>query len=179
LGLAWAGNPDHENDHNRSIPFAHLLPLFANRQVDFYSLQVGERIADLQAVADCGVTDLSGRLGDFGDTAGAIEALDLVISVDTAVAHLAGALGKPVWLLLPYVPDWRWLLDRDDSPWYPTMRLFRQARRGDWDEVVARVGHELSLIVHRGQIESALPATIVSWSGARLREPRQSLIQPS
>jgi tetratricopeptide (TPR) repeat protein len=158
IGVVWAGNPDHENDHNRSIPFAHMLPLFGDRQVHFYSLQVGERTADLQAAADADVTDLSGRLGDFGDTAGAIEALDLVISADTAVAHLAGALGKPVWLLLPYVPDWRWLLDRDDSPWYPTMRLFRQARRGDWDEVVARVGRELGLIVRRGQIESKPPA---------------------
>jgi Flp pilus assembly protein TadD len=162
VGLVWAGNPDHENDHNRSMPFAHMLPLFGNRQVGFYSLQVGERTADLQAVADGDVTDLSGRLGDFGDTAGAIEALDLVISVDTAVAHLAGALGKPVWLLLPFVPDWRWLLDRDDSPWYPTMRLFRQARRGDWNEVIARVGRELGLIVRGGQIESKPAAMIVS-----------------
>jgi len=158
VGIAWAGNPDHENDHNRSIPFAHLLPLLGDRQVQFYSLQVGERAADLRAVADGDVTDLSGRLGDFADTAGAIEALDLVISVDTAVAHLAGALGKPVWLLLPYVPDWRWLLDRDDSPWYPTMRLFRQARRGDWDEVVARVARELGLIVRRALIEGRAPA---------------------
>ena len=146
VGVVWAGNPDHENDHNRSIPFAHLLPLFDECEIDFYSLQVGERAADLQAMTDGSVTDLSERFHDFADTAGAIEALDLVISVDTAVAHLAGALGKPVWLLLPFVPDWRWLLDRDDSPWYPTMRLFRQARRGDWNEVVARVGRELRQI---------------------------------
>jgi tetratricopeptide (TPR) repeat protein len=160
VGVVWAGNPDHENDHNRSIAFAHLLPLFDDRQVRFYSLQVGERSADLQAVADAGVTDLSGRLGDFADTAGAIEAMHLVISVDTAVAHLAGALGKPVWLLLPYVPDWRWLLDRDDSPWYPTMRLFRQAQRGDWDEVVARVGLEL------GACANSLPSPLAGEGGA-------------
>lgn len=153
VGVVWAGNPDHENDHNRSIPFAHLLPLFDECEIEFYSLQVGERAADLQAITDGKVTDLSGRLGDFGDTAGAIEALNLVISVDTAVAHLAGALGKPVWLLLPFVPDWRWLLDRDDSPWYPTMRLFRQARRGAWDEVVARVARELRLIARGDQTE--------------------------
>jgi tetratricopeptide (TPR) repeat protein len=149
VGIAWAGNPDHENDHNRSIPFGHLLPLFAGCQARFYSLQVGERSADLRAAADLGVADLSERLTDFGETAGAIEALDLVITVDTAVAHLAGALGKPVWLLLPSVPDWRWLLVREDSPWYPDMRLFRQVRRGDWAEVVARVAHELELIARR------------------------------
>jgi tetratricopeptide (TPR) repeat protein len=150
VGIVWAGNPDHENDHNRSIPFAQLLPLFADRRVHFYSLQIGERAADLRTAVEGTVTDLSGRLGDFAETAGAIEAMDLVISVDTAVAHLAGALGKPVWLLLPHVPDWRWLLDRIDSPWYPTMRLFRQPRRGDWREVIARIERELSCFARRG-----------------------------
>ena len=85
------------------------------------------------------VTDLAPALGDFADTAAVISNLDLVISVDTAAAHLAGALGKPVWLLLPYVPEWRWLLDREDSPWYPTMRLFRQQTSGDWRELIERV----------------------------------------
>jgi tetratricopeptide (TPR) repeat protein len=144
VGIVWAGNPDHENDHNRSIAFAHLRPLLGNKAVQFYSLQVGPSSADLSQT-ETGIIDLSSRLEDFGETAAAIDALDLVITVDTAVAHLAGALGKPVWLLLPYVPDWRWLLERDDSPWYPTMRLFRQSRRGDWDEVIARVAQELSI----------------------------------
>jgi tetratricopeptide (TPR) repeat protein len=144
VGVVWAGNPGHENDHNRSIPFARLLPLFAVPDVQFFSLQVGERAADVQAAADRPITNLSARLVDFGETAGAIEALDLLISVDTAMAHLAGALGKPVWLLLPHVPDWRWLLEREDSPWYPGMRLFRQAGRGDWEGVIGRIIRELS-----------------------------------
>jgi tetratricopeptide (TPR) repeat protein len=142
VGLVWAGNPEHENDHNRSLPFARLKQLLAHEGIRWFSLQVGPRTADLAGLA--GITDLAPSLSDFGDTAAAIDALDLVITVDTSVAHLAGALGKPVWLLLPHVPDWRWLLDRPDTPWYPTMRLFRQVRRGDWDEVIGRVAAELA-----------------------------------
>ena len=142
VGLVWAGNPEHENDHNRSIPFARLKQLLALDGIRWFSLQVGPRTADLAGAA--GITDLAPTLQDFGETAAAIDALDLVIAVDTSVGHLAGALGKPVWLLLPYVPDWRWLLDRSDTPWYPTMRLFRQVRRGDWDEVIGRVVAELA-----------------------------------
>lgn len=149
VGLVWAGNPDHENDLNRSIPFARLRPLLAKRHARFFSLQVGPSAADSRADADS-IVDLSTRLTDFGETAAVIEALDLVITADTAVAHLAGALGKPVWVLLPCVPDWRWLLERNDSPWYPTMRLFRQAQRGGWDEVIARVRQELSAFEKRG-----------------------------
>ncbi|MDR2212461.1 MAG: hypothetical protein LBE21_02395, partial [Pseudomonadales bacterium] len=89
------------------------------------------------------IARIDDAISDFGDTAAAIEQCDLVISVDTAVAHLAGALGKPLWLLLPFIADWRWLLDRNDSPWYPTARLFRQRRRGDWDGVIAKVAEEL------------------------------------
>jgi tetratricopeptide (TPR) repeat protein len=150
IGVAWAGNPAHENDHNRSIAFSRLFPLFGNRRVCWYSLQVGERAADVRTAAEFGIVDLSTRLTDFAETAGAINALDLVITVDTAVAHLAGALGRPVWLLLPHVPDWRWLLARDDSPWYPSMRLFRQARRNAWPEVIANVERALSLAIDYG-----------------------------
>lgn len=143
VGLVWAGNADHENDHNRSIAFTHLAPLLNHPNIRLFSLQTGARATDLTLAPGEAVIDLSGSLTDFGETAGVIEALDLTITVDTAVAHLAGALGKPVWLLLPHVPDWRWLLGRDDSPWYPTMRLFRQTRRGDWPEVIARVREQL------------------------------------
>jgi ADP-heptose:LPS heptosyltransferase len=101
--------------------------------VQVYSLQVGGR-------PGAGVVDLAPQLADFALTASAISQLDLVIAVDTAVAHLAGALGKPCWVLLPFAPDWRWLLDRADSPWYPSLRLFRQRTAGDWSEVLARVG---------------------------------------
>jgi tetratricopeptide (TPR) repeat protein len=139
VGLVWAGNPKHENDHNRSMPARLLAPLITSAGVSFFSLQVPAAPADFAALPPGRVSDLAPALADFADTAGVVENLDLVVSVDTAVAHLAGALGKPVWLLLPYVPEWRWLLDRDDSPWYPTMRLFRQQSAGDWTGVVERL----------------------------------------
>ena len=139
IGLVWAGNRKHENDHNRSMPARLLAPLIASAGASFFSLQVPAAPADLAALPSGRVRDLAPALGDFADTAAVIENLDLVVSVDTAVAHLAGALGRPAWLLLPYVPEWRWLLDREDSPWYPTMRLFRQHSAGDWRGVVERV----------------------------------------
>ena len=105
----------------------------------WFSLQVGERAGDLARLAPNRMTNLADELTDFAETAGAIDHLDVVITVDTAVAHLAGALGKPVWILLPGVPDRRWLLGRDDSPWYPTARLFRQPDRGNWESVVQAV----------------------------------------
>lgn len=125
VGLVWAGNPGHANDANRSIDPACLRPLLSSGARRFVSLQVGARAARLARFDADRVLDLSAELTDFVETAAAICALDLVITVDTSVAHLAGALGRPVWLLLPFAPDFRWLLEREDSPWYPTMRLFR------------------------------------------------------
>jgi len=139
IGLAWAGNPGHWNDANRSCRLADLAPLLDLDDTAFYSLQKGPRAADLQAVPGR-VVDLGSGFRDLAETAAHVAALDLVITVDTVIAHLAGALGKPVWVLLPQAPDWRWLLDREDSPWYPTARLFRQPEPGDWASVVARVG---------------------------------------
>jgi len=151
VGLAWAGNPAHLNDRNRSIGLDRLAPLLETPGCAFYGLQVGP---GQDAIGRLGlgdrIVDLGRGIGDFADTAAAIAALDLVISVDTAVAHLAGALAKPTWTLLPRVPDWRWLLDRDDSPWYPTMRLFRQRAAGDWPGVVAAVAAALSERASRG-----------------------------
>jgi hypothetical protein len=111
-------------------------------------LQVGNQAAELSRLINLGerITELGSRFGDFGDTAKAIAQLDLVITVDTAVAHLAGALGKAVWVLLPYIAEWRWMLGRLDSPWYPTMRLFRQSSCGDWDAVVLLAAKELARI---------------------------------
>ena len=127
-GMVWAGNPEHSNDLRRSLDLTALAPLLATPAISFASLQVGPRAADLRKLpAAANVIDLSARLADFAETAAAIEQLDLVITVDTSVAHLAGGLGKPTWLLLPWVTDWRWLLGREDSPWYPTMRLFPPA----------------------------------------------------
>ncbi len=143
VGLVWAGNPEHENDRNRSMPPACLAPLVGSTPAMFFSLQVPARDV-LSAVFPSGsVADLGPALGDFAETTAVIANLDLVISVDTAVAHLAGALARPVWLLLPCVPEWRWLLDRNDSPWYPTMRLFRQRKAGDWEELVEHLAEVL------------------------------------
>jgi Tfp pilus assembly protein PilF/ADP-heptose:LPS heptosyltransferase len=135
VGLVWAGNPEHANDHNRSIALKHFAPLARVPNVQFFSLQIGEPSGQ-QRPFGLEMLDYTSELKSFADTAALIEQLDLVISVDTSVAHLAGAMGKPVWVLLPTPPDWRWMLDRTDSPWYPTMRLFRQARWGQWTQVL-------------------------------------------
>ena len=144
VGLVWAGNPQHVNDMRRSIGLRELAPLLGARGVSFVSLQKDLQAGDAQLLAALPrLTHVGGDLATYDDTAAVISLIDLVISVDTSVAHLAGALGKPLWILLPSNPDWRWLLDRDDSPWYPTARLFRQSVRDDWSGVVARVGTEL------------------------------------
>jgi hypothetical protein len=144
VGLAWAGNPKQHNDRNRSMPLEVLGRLLEVSGISFYSLQKGPAAERVRTLADRDrLIDLTGELRDFADTAALIEQLDLVITVDTSVAHLAGALGRPVWTLLTHAADWRWRLDREDSPWYPTMRLFRQKSRGNWAEVVDRVGREL------------------------------------
>jgi tetratricopeptide (TPR) repeat protein len=143
VGLVWAGNPAHKNDRNRSIDLELFQPLSEIKELSLFSLQVGQS-EKAAIVLGSSVRELEKEIKDFADTAAAISALDLVISVDTAVAHVAGALGKPVWTLLPFIPDWRWLLDRDDSPWYPSMRLFRQDRPGDWSGVITNVVTELS-----------------------------------
>lgn len=139
IGLVWAGNPKHPNDRDRSLPADSFLPLTRLSGTQCWSLQAGVAARDTPA----GVVNLAGELTDFGETAAAICALDLTITVDTAVAHLAGSLGKPVWLLAAYTADWRWLLDREDTPWYPSMRIFQQKRPGEWSEVMERVAGEL------------------------------------
>ncbi len=147
IGLVWAGNPKHGQDRERSAHLTDFLPLWQVTTGQFVSLQKGkaDELQQFQsAFSHLTLQDLAPQLQDFADTAAAIAPLDLVITVDTAVAHLAGALGKPVWILLATVPDWRWLLEREDSPWYPTARLFRQRQRGDWAEVMARVVEALA-----------------------------------
>ena len=129
VGLVWAGNPKHQRDRQRSIPLSALAPLFSVEGVRFHSLQKSPTAAADIAASGFDLVDLAPDLNDFCDTAAAISRLDLVISVDTSVAHLAGALAKPVWLMLPTPPDWRWLLEGSDTAWYPTMRLFRQRER--------------------------------------------------
>jgi len=136
IGIVWAGNPAQPHDYTRSIDYALFRELFDITGVDFVSLQVGaDEVARARLVED-GVDDLSPDLADFGETAAAMSALDLVISVDSAPAHLAGALGRSVWILLSFDPDCRWLLSRRESPWYPSARLFRQPSPGDWRGVM-------------------------------------------
>lgn len=144
VGLVWSGQPKHRNDHNRSMSLSVLAPLLGQR-AGFVSLQKELRAGDRDFLdAHPEILNLGVELDDFADTAGLVDALDLVIAVDTSVAHLAGALGKPVWVLLPFTPDWRWLLHRPDSPWYPTARLFRQPAIGDWGRVIASVAEALA-----------------------------------
>jgi tetratricopeptide (TPR) repeat protein len=139
IGLAWSGNPRHSNDHNRSIALEAFSPLL-DLPAHFVSLQTDIRPDDAVTLrAHSRILDLGSALTNFAGAAALISRLDLVISVDTSVAHLAGALGTPVWILVPFSPDWRWLLDRQDSPWYPTARLFRQSKTRQWQSVVGQV----------------------------------------
>jgi Flp pilus assembly protein TadD len=150
IGLAWTGRPTHPNDRRRSLSLARLRPIAeAGGGAVFVSLQKPMPAADLESMRHFhGMTDLSADLTDFGETAAVIENLDMVVTVDTSMGHLAGALAKPAWIMLPKAADWRWMLDRSDSPWYPTVRLFRQQNPGAWDAVLAEVagalGKELS-----------------------------------
>ncbi len=138
VGLVWSGNAKHRNDRNRSIPFASFASVLSDRHA-FFSLQTEYRNADRAVLEDVRVRRFQAELRDFADTAALIENLDLVVCVDSSVAHLAGAMGKPTWLLVPANADFRWLVNRDDSPWYPSMRLFRQERTGEWAPTLERV----------------------------------------
>jgi tetratricopeptide (TPR) repeat protein len=147
IGIAWSGRAAHKDDHNRSIAFDRLSPLLSEA-ADWIALQNEVRPSDAAAFRACGrVRFLGEELNDFADTAALVELMDLVISVDTSLAHLAGAAGKPVWVMLPFSPDWRWLLNRSDSPWYPTARLFRQPQIGDWTSVISDVGGALRSMI--------------------------------
>jgi hypothetical protein len=140
IGFVWFGNREHMNDFNRSIPPEAAVLFVLDSPVALHCLQVGiKNPGDLALAASPKMIRLTDQIKDYSDTAAYVDQLDLVISVDTSVAHLAGAMGKPVWVLLPFAPDWRWLLDRDDSPWYPTARLFRQPTPRDWTSVLRTV----------------------------------------
>jgi hypothetical protein len=144
VGLVWGGNPMPIHNRKRSSTLTALAPLAEAHGVTFVSLQKGEPAAEAKSPpAGMRIVDYTSELKDFADTAALVSALDLVISIDTGVAHLAGAMGKPTWVLLPFVPDWRWFNGRNDSPWYPTMRLFRQTRLGDWTDPVRAAAGEL------------------------------------
>jgi tetratricopeptide (TPR) repeat protein len=150
-GICWAGNPNHKNDRNRSIPPELLSELDAASDVEWVSLQKGHPLPD-----SLDMRNAARELRDFSDTAGLIANLDLVISVDTSVAHLAGALGKPIWILLPYAPDWRWLLDCADSPWYSGARLFRQTEARKWNGLLQQVAAEITVLTSRRRASSSV-----------------------
>lgn len=157
IGLVWSGNPRHTNDHKRSVARALLAPLVAGFGAHLVTLQKGQGPLE-------GCFDAAPFLQDFADTAALISELDLLISIDSAPAHLAGALGKPVWTLVPFNPDWRWLLGREDTFWYPSMRLFRQQKPGDWAGVVAALTRDLGLwLTGDGSVLAPKP-----WQGAAL-----------
>jgi len=146
VGIAWSGNPSHNNDRNRSITLAQLLPYLPDG-FEYVCLQKEIRPIDSTLLTSRPDIKFFGdQFIDFCDTAALCELMDLVISVDTSVAHLAGTLNKPTWVLLPYSPDWRWLLNRDDSPWYPSVTLFRQDTIGHWDQALETVKNALVLL---------------------------------
>jgi tetratricopeptide (TPR) repeat protein len=152
IGIAWRGSPIHKNDRARSIPLSCFEPLAGLPDIHLFSLQKGAGTEELQDARDhFPVAELGSRLEDFMDTAAVLKNLDLVITCDTAVAHLAGALGVPVWVAIPFAPDWRWLLGRSDSPWYPTMRLFRQKKLGNWEDVFEEIKAELCVQLRSGR----------------------------
>jgi tetratricopeptide (TPR) repeat protein len=150
VGIVWAGSPTHGDDANRSCSIECFSPLAEIEGIKLYSLQKGAAAEQLNISSLTGkVRDLASHLEDFADTAAAVTNLDLIISVDTAVLHLAGAMAKPVWALIPFSPDWRWMLERSDSPWYPTAVLFRQKRFGDWENVFRNVCEQLKELLNR------------------------------
>lgn len=156
VGIVWAGSSIHGNDRYRSCKLRYFAPLTRIRGVRLYGLQKGEAAAQMDESAGAvPITNVSKYFDDFTDTAAAIENLDLIISVDTSVLHLAGAMGKPAWAMLPFAPEWRWMLSRTDSPWYPTMRLFRQDAWNGWDSVFRRIAEELSIIAGSHQTRAA------------------------
>ena len=148
--MVWAGLPLHNNDINRSVPLSRFAPLAGMTGIRLFSLQL-EKYENWTDVDPATIfeQDLGSQISDFADTAAIIENLDLVISVDTAVVHLAGALGKKVWTLLPHAPDWRWMIDREDSPWYSSMHLFRQPSPGDWESVFKEVTERLENMIKK------------------------------
>src|ERR1700744_3441957 len=152
VGMVWSGNPIHSNDHNRSTSLQTFARLF-DLDATFVSLQKDPRQADQATLGEHPeVIDPTADLKEFVETAALLSCLDVVVTVDTSVAHLAAALGQPTWILLPYIPDYRWLLDRDDSPWYPTARLFRQDKTRDYATVLDRVRGELETLISAKQL---------------------------
>ncbi|MCZ6763622.1 MAG: tetratricopeptide repeat protein, partial [Alphaproteobacteria bacterium] len=176
IGFAWAGRASHENDRQRSCPPDQFRQIMGQSDISLISLQ-RDRPA-LTGDFAASIVDTAALLDDFGDTAALIERLDLVITVDTAVAHLAGAMGKPVWVLLPYIPDWRWMLEVAESPWYPTARLFRQPAPGDWPSVFAEVDRQLAEL-RRSRSENRTDTEVIELASAfKLSDGTERFVMP-
>jgi Flp pilus assembly protein TadD len=150
VGLVWAGSSVHKENRSRSMPPEKFIPLLRLPGIKFFSLQI-DSSSGVEVLPTAGLIDLTTQISDFADTAAIVAELDMIISVDTSVAHLAGAMGRPVWTLLPFVPDWRWGVEGEATPWYPTMRLFRQTAPGHWDALIQRVSAELAMHRDRGR----------------------------
>jgi tetratricopeptide (TPR) repeat protein len=190
VGVVWAGNPEHTNDRRRSLDVTQLAPLFDVAGTSFVSLQFGPRAGDLKKLQGAAkVQDLSRDLGDFAHTAGAVAGLDLVISIDSSTAHLAGALGKPVWILVSHIADWRWRLGCEDNVWYPNARLFRQANGEDWSSVIARMAEALKAAAAGdvsqlmpfkalGEARAAQAAAIIEVETQRAAQPQSAAAAP-
>jgi hypothetical protein len=164
VGLAWAGNPRYKADRNRSIKLATLLPLLRIPGINWISLQKGPATEQLSGLAgNVFVWDGASRDADLADTAALLATLDLVITSDTCIAHLAGAMARPVWILLPHLSDWRWMQQIETTPWYPTARLLRQPHPGDWPAVVQRAIDDL---------------TELQWEHSTSKRPNFRSIQP-
>ncbi len=150
VGVIWAGRPTHNNDRNRSAQLTEFLPIGNVPDVALLALQKGPR-TDQAGVwfGRAPLVNVGAEITDYDDTMAILQNLDLLVTVDTSVAHLAGAMGRPVWIMLPHAPDWRWLLERDDSPWYPTARLFRQTAERRWHEVAERIAREMTILSSR------------------------------
>ncbi len=177
VGIVWGGSPSNAADPRRSCPLERFAPLFTVPGVELHSLQFGPRAGDLERLdprSSRAITDLGPHLGDFASTAAVVERLDLVVTVDTSMAHLAGALGRPVWNLLASLADWRWLTGRADTPWYPTMRLFRQPTAGDWDGVMAEVAAALA-----EEARKRVPRTAAISPGGSAAEREAAASRPS
>jgi tetratricopeptide (TPR) repeat protein len=156
VGIAWTGNPNHVQDLDRSIPLKNLLPILGVEGTRYFSLQKDLRNGDKEILdVNSQIVRLDLEINDFQDTAAIMMSLDLVLSCDTSIVNLAGALGRPTWVLLPFNPDWRWLLDRSDSPWYPTARLLRQTSRGEWSTLINDVCVELEKLVAAKKADKA------------------------
>lgn len=174
IGIVWAGRPAHEDDLNRSCTLAHFSALSCVPNVTLYSLQKGGRAQDVDALQSMGIVDLEPEIDDFADTAAVIANLDLVICVDTSVAHLAGAMGKPVWIVLPFAPDFRWLAQGEASPWYPSARLFRQPASKDWDSVFLALAQALASFTLERPIAAENIAPMLHYDDEIIEQLRQA-----